>query len=265
MLHLITWLAIYFLLLFGLGRVIRDWRDRTWFKVLFLPGTLIAVLPQAVASLLCLGGACRVSPIGDRRPTFGVDDFSRIPSFAGALFVLLSHLLFYVLFLVGVILLQSGGHLNAQLVSLPTLYPEQALEGNIQVNLKGYLEGLNALWGYALSNPAPVLCVLYASAGAFSCLRLWGREFHWGLVVVVILGGLLYVAGRFGVGLPFRANLYYIPRWWVLFSFYFTMALLTFAGFGSVRLLSFGWDKVFHRQRRGGHAAHRPAQVEVTV
>lgn len=46
MLHLVAWVAIYTLVLWAVVGLIKPLRDRTWFKMLFLPGTLVAAMIQ---------------------------------------------------------------------------------------------------------------------------------------------------------------------------------------------------------------------------
>jgi hypothetical protein len=270
MIHILAWFAVYILILYWLGRVLAPWRERSWFKIAFLPGAMLAAVLQTASGLLCLGATCKISPVADRRPTFGLEG-GKVPCLAGALFVLLSHFLFYVVFLIFVSQLEGRGLLNAHVVSLPNLYPYQVMEGHIEVNLRGYLSGLNYLIAGAFARPLPFLLVLYLAAGAFSCLRVSGRECRWGAIVLLVLGGILYSAEWFGVGFPFMsrgwwAGLFRFPGWWVLFSYYITMAGLTLFLFSAPRLSSIVWGALRPKEeKKGSSSKEKRAKVAVTA
>ena len=72
MLHIVTWLGIYAFLLVGIGRAVEQFATRRWFKILFLPGTLLAIGVQVCGSVLCVGRAMKLEPIRSGRPAFTI-------------------------------------------------------------------------------------------------------------------------------------------------------------------------------------------------
>ena len=140
MVALITWLVVYILILMTLREASRPFRNRTWFKVLFLPGTLLAVVVQSVAAYLALSPRVKVSLLGDRKPAFALQS-EKLPCLSGALFVLVKHLLFYILVVVGLVQMESRGLLEIRSMALPTLYPQKILTAHIDFNFGDYTEG----------------------------------------------------------------------------------------------------------------------------
>lgn len=242
MLRIVTWLAVYTLLVYALGRVVRPWKDRSWFKASFLPGTVLGVLVQKVAAALCLSTRCRCSPLGDRRPAFDVDT-ARVPVLAGALFVLLSHVLFYVVFLFGVSYLEARGSLNAHVVSLPDIPTYQAMEGYFHLDAREYVEGVRELRRNWSRRPLVLSLTFYVVAGALASLTVSGLQFRWSIIALGTLAGLTYFGDYLEIGFPFLSRGWWagfsqFPSWWALFSFYVTQGLFALGLFGAARCVA---------------------------
>ncbi len=240
MLHIVAWLGIYSAVLLCIGKLIGPWRDRRWFKVLFLPGTFLTVVVHTAASWLCIGGKIRSEPLRDACPVISVDR-DKVPYFAGALFLLVSHALFYTVFVVAVYNLQTAGLVRADLVKLPSVYPYEWLEGRIELDLRHYLGGLRSWLSEIRARPLGYLLLLYILAPVFANFRLRGKEFLWAGVVVIALGLVVYFAEWMGMGFPVMsrgwwAQFFYFPAWWGVFSFYFTHALAALVIFALVQL-----------------------------
>ena len=154
MLHIVAWLAVYAVVLFTLGHVIRPWRTRGWFKALFLPGVLIAIGVQAAAARLCVGGRYKTAPLKKGEFAFSIE--KDVPCLAGALFVFVSHALFYALFFFTVRQLETFAGFEVDAIALPGLHPHQVLEGTIEVDLRAYLASLRRSVEQLVANPLPI-------------------------------------------------------------------------------------------------------------
>src|SRR5882672_227354 len=129
MFHVLSWLAIYTGFLFAMNRAAGPLRERRWFKILFLPGTLFATLFQAVPARLCVAPTFEVSPAGEGKPAFAFKKDGRVPCLAGALFLLMSQSLLYVVWLFLAEQLQLAGRLDACGLSLPACHFAEVLHG----------------------------------------------------------------------------------------------------------------------------------------
>lgn len=239
MLGLVAWLAVYVLLLWLLGMAADPWRSRRWFKAFFLPGTLLAIGLQQLAARACVGTRYKTSAFREG-PCFSFDRTAQVPWLAGALFVVLSHVLLYSVFLLIAVRLDAAGWWNAGLVSLPGIEAEDALAGRIEIDLQGYIHGLEALGRQAARRPWTHLFVSWLLAGLFVSLPFTGQHCRWSLTALAILGGLTWLVHWFGVGFPFLsrgwwAGIFVFPDWWALFSLYFTGLLLTLCVLGTAR------------------------------
>ncbi len=241
MLHLITWLAIYALVLFALAPAVRSWRETRWFKWIFLPGTLLAVLIQAIAALLCVGRRFELSLWRSGRPAFRMHR-ENVPWVAGAVFVLLSHLAAYVLFLLAVARVEAIAELECDLVCLPQLHPHDMLDGRFEVEVSGYLAGLQAMRSAVCEHPIAFGVLFWIVAPVLAHLRVATREFLWCALVFGALAIVAYCADWLGMGFPFLtrgwwAEWFYFPRWWALFSLWVTVAMTSCVAFWVARPL----------------------------
>lgn len=271
MLHIVAWLAVYAVVLFVLGEAVRPYRKQRWFKVLFFPGVLIAVGVQAVASKLCVGGKLKFALLKSGEAALFMTKRD-VPCLAGALFVLVSHALFYTLFFITVSRLENAVDFDARMISLPSLYPHDMLEGQIVVDVKDYIASLRESVDAFKASPMPYLVIFYLAFPVFANLQLRGREFFWAALLVVALGCPVYFADWLGLGFPFLsrgwwARFFYFPEWWGLFSLYVTMA---FVALGLSCLLRVG-HLIVHlfvrgpkwpRRRQRGQAKPQKAERE---
>lgn len=230
MLHIVAWLAVYAMVLFALGQVIRPWRTRTWFKALFFPGLLVAIAVQATAATLCVGGRYRTAPLKPGHYAFRLED--DVPCLAGALFVFVSHCLFYALFFVAARQLERLGGLQVDVVALPGIQPQEVLDGRIAVDFGAFLGGLRRGAEQLFENPLPYLTLLYLAAPMFANFKLQGRELLWAALLVIGLGCAVSFGDYLEMGFPFLsrgwwASFFVFPEWWGVFSLYVTAALLT--------------------------------------
>src|SRR6185369_1805497 len=111
MLHVLSWLFVYTLILAALAWSVRPVRGRKWFKIVCLPGTFIAASIQAAAAYLSVAVGFLIYPLRDGEPAFELER-DRVPCLSGALFVLLTHAALYVLYLILVAELESGALLD---------------------------------------------------------------------------------------------------------------------------------------------------------
>ena len=191
MLHIITWVGVYAVLLLGPGVATRSWRGNTWFKAAFLPATTIAMAIQAAASYLCLGGPLRFAPLRNDCRLVSVEN-RRVPCLAGALYLFVSHIFFYVTFVIGAHTFETAGLINAHLLELPNLYPMDMLEGHLEVNVAGYLEGLRECSAAIATEPFWYGAFLYLFAPVFVQMRLRGCELMWAAILILLLGFIVY-------------------------------------------------------------------------
>ncbi len=238
MLQILSWLLVYTLIQVALGWAVRPLRDRSWFKVLCLPGTLLAASIQSASAFLSVATNFRFSPFRDGEPAFELER-DRVPCLSGALFVLLTHAALYVLYLILAAELESAALLDIHSVRLPGLsLPEARLEA-------GFAEYLRGLWTWIQgpARQAPAACIVfYFSAASFASLRVSRRETFWALVMFCLVGGATYLGNWFGVDFPFLsrgwwARRYYFSDWWAVFSLYLTLAWLSLCAFLVFRVL----------------------------
>ena len=237
---IVAWLAIYTVLIYVLGLVVRPWRDRSWFKALFLPGILVAIALQKVSAALCLGVPCTISPLEDGRPAFGFDA-RRVPCLAGALFILVCHFFIYVVFIFSASKLDSAGLVETDVVSLPTLHAHQVANGYVRVDARGYVRGVGRLLDFSRERFLFTAALLYVAAGVFASVTFTRRQCRWGMIGLAALGVVAYIADWFETGFPFLtrgwwARFFYFPDWWALFSLYVTSLILALSLFASARL-----------------------------
>ncbi len=242
MLDIFAWLLVYILILFGVNRAVEPWRDRLWFKIAFFPGTLLAVLVQAVGALLCVGSASRVNLFGDRRPAFAFEK-ERVPCLAGALFLIVSQTIFYAIYLYAATTAESWGYLYTAWTSLPSLYPAEAIEGYIFFDFRGYRLGVKCLWGDAWGRPLGYGILFHAAAGAFAQLRMGRREWSWAAIALGFFGAIASIMDWFGIGFPFLsrgwwASIFHFPNWWAAFSLFVTLAGFSLAAFSLPHLFA---------------------------
>ncbi len=227
MLLLITWIVIYIFIVLALNKVVRPAQNRAWFKILFFPGTLLAAAVQAVAARLCVGSAYRISLIRDGKAAFEFEK-KRLPLLSGALFLLVAHLIIYLLYMSGALFLDSRGVPGIYSISLPNLYPQELFRGVIYFDFREYLSSLQALFRNAQGNPLPYAILLYGVAGTLAAMRVAGRESICALILVLLFSCLGYLVEWFGVGFSFWsrgwwAEIFYFPDWWALLSLFVSL------------------------------------------
>ena len=242
MFHLLSWLAAYAAILFAMGRLAGGLRRRRWFKLAFFPGTLLAALVQAVPARLCVSPGFEVSPAAEGRPAFAFKEDARIPCLGGALFLLLSQGLLYVVWLVLAGRLELAGRLDACGLNLPACHFAEVVQGQARVSFGDYLGNLQAVLGATAVHPLLSACVLYVALGTLASLRLDGKESLWALVVLSLLAGAAHLGESFGIGFSFLsrgwwAQVYYASRWWNLFSMFVTLAGISLGALLILRLL----------------------------
>ncbi len=241
MFHVLSWLAVYSGLLFGLNRAVGPFRERRWFKVLFFPGTLLAALVQAVPARLCVAPSFEVSLLGEGRPAFDFKE-GRVPCLGGALFLLLSQALLYTIWLILAGELDLVACLDAGGLNLPAFHLRDFLQGRSGIRSGDYFERLGIVLRVSALHPLIALPVLYLALGTFASLRLDGKESLWALVVLSFLAALAEVGESFGVGFSFLgrgwwARALYSSQWWAAFSLYLTLAGLCLGAYLFLRLL----------------------------
>jgi hypothetical protein len=240
MLHLIVWVAVYTLIVWLLGSAVRSWRHRHWFKVLFLPGTLVAALVQSISALLCLGSVKEVHFFRDGKP-FLEFDRSRIAYVGGGLFVLLAHGLFFTVFLLAVTQMEAEGLLDAHAISLPDLYPYEMIEGDVDVSVRPYLEGSRDWLAASRDRPLVMLGFFYCAFALFASMSISGLEWRRGAFILVALGGVTWLSAFLGVSFSLFSRGWWMgwfqfPDWWELFSLFVTLSALTLVTVGVLRL-----------------------------
>ncbi len=240
MLHLVAWVAIYTLVLWAVGGLIKPWRDRTWFKMLFLPGTLVAALIQSISALLCFGSVKEVHFFRDGKPFLEFDK-SRIPYLGGGLFVLLSHAVLFTGFFFAASQLETAGLVDAHAVVLPNLSPLDLLEGEVELSAGPYFESVVAWMQTLVDQPVSSAIFVYAVLSLFASMSMAGAEWRRGAVVLSAIGFVCYAGVWLGVGFSFfsrgwRASWSVFPEWWEVFSLFVTLAALTFVFFVGAKM-----------------------------
>ncbi len=269
MLDIVAWLVVYALILFGVNWAAEPWRDRLWFKILFLPGTLLAVLVQVAGALLCVGSASRVNLFGDRRPAFAFEK-ERVPCLAGALFVVVSQTILYTIYLYAATTAESWGHIYTAWLSLPSLYPAEAMEGYIFLDFRGYRQGLKYLWGDAWGRPLAYGILFHIAAGAFAQVRMGRREWSWAAIALGVLGVIASIMDWFGIGFPFLsrgwwASIFHFPNWWAAFSLFVSLAGVSLAAFSVPHIIARIAKALRSGDGKKGSPSKREAKGKVVV
>jgi hypothetical protein len=241
MLHIVAWAALYSLILVLIGWVTRSWRDRTCFKLIFLPGTAVGALIKRIASLISLGSAGTIQFVQDREPYFK-PGASRVSFLTGGLFLILTHGMLYVLFAVVMNLLDARGVLAAYEVSLPNLYPYDIAEGYIEIAVAPYFQDLGAWTDGLMERPLLLAMVVYADLSIFASMGITGLEWRRGGILLFACGSLVYAASWYGVGVGFLtrgwwASIFHVPTWWAMFSLFITFATLALCSLVAIWLL----------------------------
>jgi hypothetical protein len=239
-LQLVLWIGLYTLILLALGSTIRPWCNRTWFKLLCLPGTLLGAGLQGLAALLALGSIKKANFFRDGKP-FLEFELSRLPNLGTGVFVASCHGLLFTLFLVSVSQLESSGLLCAMPPSLPEISLSAIAEGNIRTG--AYFHGTVGWLVDVFQSPFVASLFLYAAVTTFCSLKLSPREWRASLICLFGLGLITYSGIWLGIG--FRlfsrgwwASWYYLPSGRSLFALYVTLALLTLLLTAGLRLLA---------------------------
>ena len=256
MLHLIVWVVIYTVIVWLLGNSVRAWRDRFWFKVLFLPGTLLTALLQVVSGFLCLGAVKEVSFFRDGKP-FLEFDRSRIAFVGGGLHVLLVHGLFFAIFFFVSTRMETGGLLDAHAVSLPNLYPYEVIEGEVEVSVGPYLVATGNWLGSSRDRPFVMLGFLYAAFALFVSMSISGAEWRRGAFILVLLGAITWVCSLFGVNFGLFSRGWWMgwshfPDWWAVFSLFVTLSVLTLVAVTVSRLVFRVWQRATRSPAKAG-------------
>ena len=225
MLHILAWLAVLTVILFALGEAIRPFRTRHWFKLLFLPGVLLAIAVQGLAAGLCVEARFKSSPLQEGGAAFFMQK-NDLPPLVGASFVLVSHTLIFAFFVGMVTLFDSVSALDSSGVLLPSLYASHMSDGHLPV------DGIDDLFANWLTGDkfVPYFLLLYITAPVLANLRLRSREYLAAGLLLVALG-LVYFGNVLGLGFPFvsrgwMARLFVFPPWWGTFSLYVMTAMV---------------------------------------
>jgi hypothetical protein len=230
MLQITLWALLYLVLLLVIGASTRRVRHRAWFKLVFLPGTILAGSLKGLAALLCLGSIRGFGLFRDREAFVKVRE-GRLPYLPGGLCLAATHALLFALWLLGAGRLAEAGLLAPGRVRLPDLYPYDILDGVVAVDASTYLAGLRKWLAANRSRPLAAGAFFYLGLSVFASLGISGREARRGAVVLAGAGLLAHLAAWFGLGFRFLgrgwwAAFFYGSRWWELFSLFFTVAAL---------------------------------------
>ncbi len=228
MLHILAWLAVFTVILFALGEAIRPFRTRYWFKLLFLPGVLLAIVVQGLAAKLCVEARFKASPLREGEAAFFMQK-SDLPPLVGASFVLVSHTLIFALFVGMVTLFESGSALDPDEFPLPSLYPSHMSSDGDPLSISE-IDSVFARWTGGKVTFVPYFLFLYVAAPVFGNLRLRSREYvAAGLLLVVLV--VVHFGDFLGLGFSFVsrgwvARLFVFPPWWGAFSLYVMTAMV---------------------------------------
>ncbi len=234
MLHLIFWLGVYSLLLLAIAQASGELDRSRVFKLAFFPATIVAVFVQIVAALLTVGRTYQISLFASGKPAFCLQPKKKVPILAGAVFVLVSHAALYALFLAFVTVGEREAQVEVRELHLPSVTPHELVEGQIDVDLRGYLRGFPRLWDAAKESPVFYGILAYIFVPAFALVRLQGRAAQWTATVMIALALVVYTMDWFGLDYRFFsrgwwARWIYFPGWWALFSLFVTGALAMLA------------------------------------
>jgi hypothetical protein len=232
------WLVIYVLALGAVGWGLRPWYRRRWFKLLFLPGTLLGALLQALAALLCVHPIKKVHGFKDGQP-FVELGLPRIPTLGAALFVVVTQTALFVLFLLSTLELEAAGLFKGNGLALPTLGNE-ASAATLGAAANTYFSATLGWLGQAKQQPLVTLLLLYIFGSTFGALRLCRRQWQSALLGLVALWAITFVGGWFGVGVRtfsrgWWAAWLYVPEWWERFSVFLTLGFVALGGITTIR------------------------------
>jgi len=253
MLQTVIWIGLYTLILLGVGWAIGSWSERTWFKVLVLPGTLLGAVIQALSAFACIGSIKAVHFFRDRKPFLEVEQ-SRLPFLGGGLRVLLAHLLLFTVFLFLVSEAEAVAKVDAHALHLPDLCAEEILEGDVEIEAGPYLLETRDWVAGVSRRPVVALMILYLAVALFSSLKMTGKEWRCATLALLAIGAVAYIGVWFGVG--FRtfsrgwwAGWFYFPQWWELFSLFVTLSVLSLCFLILARLVTVSIQRTLSTKR----------------
>jgi hypothetical protein len=242
MLQTVIWIGLYTLVLLGVGCVVGSWAERTWFKLLLLPGTLLGAAIQAASAVVCVGSIKAVHFFRDHKPFLEIEQ-SRLPYFGGGLRVLVAHLFLFTVFLLLISEAEAVAKVDTHALHLPDFCAEDLLAGEADIEAGPYLCETRDWVGGLSRRPVVALVILYLAVALFSSLKMTGREWRCGALALLAVGSIVYIGGWFGVG--FRtfsrgwwAGWFYFPQWWELFSLFLTLAVLSLCFLTLARLVT---------------------------
>jgi hypothetical protein len=242
MLETVVWAGLYTLILLGVGWVIGSWSERTWFKILLLPGTLLGAMIQALSALVCVGSIKAVHFFRDHKPFLELEQ-SRLPYFGGGLRVLLAHLFLFTVFFFVVSEAAAVAEVDVHALHLPELCVEEVLDGDVEITAGLYLAEARDWVADVSRRPLVALVILYLAVALFSALKMTASEWRCGAFVLLAIGCIGYVGIGYGMG--FRtfsrgwwASWLYFPQWWELFSLFVTLSVLSLCFLTCVRLVT---------------------------
>jgi len=246
--QLLIWGAIYLGALWALGRTVRPWCSTSWYKLAFLPGTLIAAALDTAATLLCTGRVKRWNFFRNGK-SFVETDNSRLPHLAGGLCVLWNHVACFVLYAALAGALAERGHPCAAAAQLPHISPSELLAGELgELATTPYLFDVGAWMRDTATRPLDAALLLYFALAAFASLPLSGAQWRSSALTLGAFATAAATADWFGVGVRlfsrgWWASWFYGDTWWSTFSSFLTLAFGTLIIAVGLRLLLALWRR----------------------
>lgn len=264
---IVVWLGIYVFLLWALRLVVGTWRDQLWFRCVFAPAMIVTALVLRPLGRLCFGKRSRVRPLESGVRAVAVEG-ERVPCLAGALWLVLTHLIVYILFISAASQIATFTGLGVDTVVLPEIDVDELFLGRIELDWNDSIEGLQAFAGQGAIPTLGLIAIAWLGASFFCALGPSMDQGIWALLVLVLFGLSSRVARWFGLGFPFLsrgwfAEFFFFPSCWSLFALFCTVLLGTLVCASGARLVALGFAALRPRKEPAPQAAPRRALEKV--
>ena len=224
----LLWLTITLFLLWCLTHITAQYRDRRFFKLLFLPCVLLEGGIKLLACALSGVAVKEVRLVEPNKP-FVTTAKSRVPLVGLPLWVIVWLGVFYATFHVAV---TQTTALNAHTTALPELDPAAISQGFVKVDGRSYLHGLRVLWSSTIWSAWELWLIGYFLVGSFPLFAVSWKHVRAGLAVIGVAGLLAACTMYAGIGPSLFSRGWYfsqrvLPSHFRVFSLFVTVLALT--------------------------------------
>lgn len=209
MYNLLFWISAQAILLWALGELSRDYRNKKAYKLVFLPSALFEGLLRLTA---CCFSSLRVKSVDffeDDWP-FAEEGTTRIPVLGPVAFLLMWLGGFYICFM---LMATSIDSFSVHATTLPHVDPVVISTGVVKVDARAYLAGVDAFLAETDWGSPWVWFLIYWTVGCFPYFGLAFRHVRCGFLVVVLLAVVTFAANHFGVRAGFLSKGWFMTYW----------------------------------------------------